>query len=219
MAIKMVRLNPDTVRSLINWPPGSVVYRTYFRFTNQRIRILRYILQPTARGIHYSSSWMLSQAGKKKRPPNKRRERARRRWEAWIKRRNHSSPSSDTAILTTAAACTAAAADMTAAAETAAVTLSAAAKRAAAAQATTATARISSAVPATTAAAATADVVMGTSVRVKAVATTAAALREQSKLWAGVKGLQPGHQFLIRGEIQLSVILRNHRRKFVTQSI
>jgi len=128
------------------------------------------------------------QGKKKKRPPNKRRrERARRRWEAWIERRNHSSPSSDTAILTTAAACTAAAADMTAAAKTAAVTSSAAAKSGAAAPATTATARISAAVPATTAAAATADVVMGTTVRVKAVATTAAALREQSKLWAGVR--------------------------------
>jgi hypothetical protein len=67
------------------------------------------------------------------------------------------------------------------------VTSSAAAKSAAAAPATTATARISAAVPATTAAATTADVVMGTAVRVKAVATTAAALREQSKLYAGVR--------------------------------
>ncbi len=88
---------------------------------------------------------------------------------------------------TTAAACTTAAVDMTAAADTAAVTSSAATKRAEAAPATTATARISAAVPATTAAAATADVVMGTAVRVKAVATTAAALREQSKLCAGVR--------------------------------
>ena len=63
----------------------------------------------------------------------------------------------------------------------AAVTSSAAAKRAAAAPATTTTtSRISAAVP-------TADVVMGTAVRVKAVATTAAALREQSKLCAGVR--------------------------------
>jgi hypothetical protein len=76
---------------------------------------------------------------------------------------------------------------MTAAADTAAVTSSAAAKRAAAAPAITATARISAAVPATTAAAATADVLMGTAVRVKAVTTTAAALREQSKLCAGVR--------------------------------
>jgi SLT domain-containing protein len=60
-------------------------------------------------------------------------------------------------------------------------------KRAAAAPATKATARISAAVLATTAAAATADFVMGTAVRVKAVATTAAALREQSKLSAGVR--------------------------------
>jgi hypothetical protein len=65
--------------------------------------------------------------------------------------------------------------------------LKVAAKRAAAVPATTATARISAAVPATTAAAATADVVMGTAVGVKAVATTAAALREQSKLWADVR--------------------------------
>jgi hypothetical protein len=128
------------------------------------------------------------QGKKKKRPPNKRRrERARRRWEAWIERRNLSSPSSNTAISTTAAACTAAAVDMTAAADTAAVTSSAAAKRAAAAPATTPTARISAAVPATTSAATTADVVMGTAVRVKAVATTAAALPEQSKLSAGVR--------------------------------
>ncbi len=76
---------------------------------------------------------------------------------------------------------------MTAAAETAAVTSSAAAKRVAAAPATRAIARISAAVPVTTSAAATADVVMGTAVRVKTVATTAAALREQSKLWADVR--------------------------------
>jgi hypothetical protein len=74
---------------------------------------------------------------------------------------------------------------MTAAADTASVT-SSATKRATAEPATTATARISGPVPATTAVAATADVVMGTVVRVKAVATTAA-LREQSKLWAGVR--------------------------------
>jgi hypothetical protein len=35
--------------------------------------------------------------------------------------------------------------------------------------------------------AATADVVMGAALRVKAVATTAAALRKQSKLWTGVR--------------------------------
>ena len=69
-------------------------------------------------------------------------------------------------------------------------------KRAAAAPATTAIARISAAVPATTAAAATADVVMGTAVRVKAVATTAAALREQSKLCAGVRRSSASASFL-----------------------
>jgi hypothetical protein len=76
---------------------------------------------------------------------------------------------------------------MTAAAETAAFTSSAAAKRDAATPSTTARARISAAGPATTAVAATADVVKGTAARVKAVATTAAALREQNKLWAGVR--------------------------------
>ncbi len=76
----------------------------------------------------------------------------------------------------------AAAVDMTATANTAAATLSAAAMRAAAAPGTAATVRISAAVPATTA-----DVVMGTAVRVKAVATTAAALREHSQLWLGEK--------------------------------
>jgi hypothetical protein len=142
----------------------------------------------TAAAITAAAGCSHRQGKKKKRPPNKRRrERARRRWEAWIERRNHSLPSSNTAISTTAAACSAAAVDMTAAADTAAVTSSAAAKRAAAAPATTATSRISAAVPATTAAASTADVVMGTAIRVKAVSTTAAALREQSKLCAGVR--------------------------------
>ena len=70
---------------------------------------------------------------------------------------------------------------------TAAVTLSAAAKKPGAAPATTESARISAGVPATRAVAATADVVMGAALRVKAVATTAAALRKQSKLWTGVR--------------------------------
>ena len=135
--------------------------------------------------------------GRKKRPPNKRRrERARRRREAWIERRNCSSPSSNTAVSAATAACTAAAGDKIPAAATtvaeklSAVEISAAATTAAAAPDSTAVARMPATAPATTAATsvditAAADVRLGTTTGVKAVATTAAALRERGEVRAG----------------------------------
>ncbi len=104
---------------------------------------------------------------KKRRPPNKRRrEQARRRREAWIERRKCNS---------TISATTAALAEKSEAADNTAVD------------------RMSSSAPATRAAAAASsedvtaaeDVGIGTAVSVKAVATTAAALREHNKVWAG----------------------------------
>jgi hypothetical protein len=140
--------------------------------------------------------------GRKKRPPNKRRrERARRRREAWIERRNHSSPYSNTAASATTAACTgtAAAVVITAAAattvaekpssaySTAAATSLAAALTAEAEPDTAAADRMSAAAPATTAAAeaSSEDITAAAATGVKAVATTAAALRERNKVWAG----------------------------------
>ncbi len=137
---------------------------------------------------------------KKRRPPNqRRRERARRRREAWIERRNCNST-----ISATTAAHTAAAEDMNAAAAlaekseaadtTAAENSSAAATTTASgAQATTIADRMSSAATATEAVAAASsddltaaeDVGIRTAVSVKAVETTAAALRERNKVWAG----------------------------------
>jgi hypothetical protein len=137
---------------------------------------------------------------KKRRPPNqRRRERARRRREAWIERRNCNST-----ISATTAAHTAAAEDMNAAealaekseaAETAAAenSSSAATTTAAGAQATTTADRMSSAATTTGAVAAASsedltaaeDVGIRTAVSVKAVETTAAALRERNKVWAG----------------------------------
>jgi hypothetical protein len=72
---------------------------------------------------------------------------------------------------------------------TAAENSSAAATTAAVAQATTTADRMSSAEPVAAASSedltAAADVGIGTTVSVKAVATTAAALRERNKVWAG----------------------------------
>jgi hypothetical protein len=61
-----------------------------------------------------------------------------------------------------------------------------------------------------------ADVRLGTTTVVKAVATTAAALRERSKVWAGERrSSAKEHQFLSRGEIHLSLLLRNLQRNSV----
>ena len=125
--------------------------------------------QATAAATAPSSAAATSRRRRRKRPPNeKRRQKERKRRHVWKETKR--------AALHSAAAAQATVAH--AAAATAAASPAAAAPAAAAPAA---------AVPATTAAAATADVVMGTTVRVKAVATTAAALREQSKLWAGVR--------------------------------
>jgi hypothetical protein len=150
--------------------------------------------------------------GRKKRPPNKRRrEQARSRREAWIERRNCSSPTNNTAVSVATAACTAAAGEKipAAAATTVSENLSEAAATAActaaagekipattvaenlsAAEISAAAVGLAAATTATTAAnpvniTVAADVVIGTTTSVKAVATTAAALRERSKVWAG----------------------------------
>jgi hypothetical protein len=171
--------------------------------------------------------------GKKKRcPPNqRRREQARRRKEAWIERRNCNSTISATTAAHTAAAedinAAAALAEKSEAADTTAAENSlAAATRAAVAQVTT-TAGMKSAALATRAAAAAAsedltaaeDVGIGTAVSVKAVATTAAALRERNKVCAGERRSSARASFLIRGEIQFSVLLRNRQRKSVMETI
>jgi hypothetical protein len=85
--------------------------------------------------------------------------------------------------------------------------------------------RMSAAAPATSAEAAAtseditaaADVGIGRAGGVKAVATTAAALREKCVLVK--EGPLPGHQFLSRGELHWSVILRNLQRNSVGQRI
>ena len=119
--------------------------------------------------------------GRKKRPPNKRRrERARRRREAWIERRNCSSPSNNTAVSAATAACTAAAGEKIPAADTTVAENLSAAEISAAAVGLAAATTAATSVNITVAA----DVGIGTT-GVKAVATTAAALRERSKVWAG----------------------------------
>ena len=130
--------------------------------------------QATAAATAPSSAAATSRRRTRKRPPNeKRRQKERKRRQVWKETKRAALHSAAAAQATVAHAAAATAAAAPAAAATAAAAPAAAAPAAA--------------VPATTAAAATADVVMGTTVRVKAVATTAAALREQSKLWAGVR--------------------------------
>ncbi len=167
------------------------------------------------------------------RPPNQRwRERARRRREAWIERRNCYSTISATTAAHTAAAedmnAAAALAEKSEAADTiAAENSSAAATRAEVAQATTTAGRMSSAAPATRAAAAASsedltaaeDFGIGTAVSVKAVATTSAAYENATKCGQEKEGPLQGHLFLIRGEIQFSVIRRNRQRKSVMERI
>jgi hypothetical protein len=50
MALKMVKLNPDPVRSLINWTPGSVVY--VFRILNKTFRDPEHCLDTYITHIH-----------------------------------------------------------------------------------------------------------------------------------------------------------------------